>query len=188
MDRYWFLTWTTYGSWLQGDRRGSVGRTRHVEARGLSRRNVPGTPPDGRSAYLERLAQARMVGQSLLLPADAGAVLLTQFHETACVRGWELLAVAVMRNHAHVVVGVPLDPDPSTLLRDFKSYGSRALTRGFGKPAAPRWWTESGSSRVLRTEEAVLAAVAYVRDQRYPLLTCVAPGTGMASAGREPRA
>ncbi len=25
MDRYWFLTWTTYGPWLPGDRRGFVG-------------------------------------------------------------------------------------------------------------------------------------------------------------------
>ena len=24
MDRYWFLTWTTYGTWLPGDERGSV--------------------------------------------------------------------------------------------------------------------------------------------------------------------
>src|SRR5947209_816005 len=26
MDRYWFLTWTTYGTWLPGDARGFVGR------------------------------------------------------------------------------------------------------------------------------------------------------------------
>jgi hypothetical protein len=24
IDRYWFLTWTTYGTWLPGDVRGSV--------------------------------------------------------------------------------------------------------------------------------------------------------------------
>ena len=28
MDRYWLLTWHTYGTWLPGDRRGFVGRVR----------------------------------------------------------------------------------------------------------------------------------------------------------------
>ena len=28
MDRHWFLTWTTYGSWLPGDPRGFVSQLR----------------------------------------------------------------------------------------------------------------------------------------------------------------
>jgi REP element-mobilizing transposase RayT len=47
--------------------------------------------------------------------------LLTQFQETARIRGWELRAVAIMFNHFHIVVGVPGDPKPSKILGDFKS-------------------------------------------------------------------
>ncbi len=32
-----------------------------------------------------------------------------------------------MANHVHIVVGVLNDPDPDTILRDFKSYASRKL-------------------------------------------------------------
>ena len=38
-----------------------------------------------------------------------------------------------MADHVHLVVGVPGDPDPHAMLRDFKAYGSRALSAGFGR-------------------------------------------------------
>jgi len=79
-----------------------------------------------------------------------------------------------MANHVHLVVGVPGDPEPDTLLGDFKSYGSRALNRNFGRPQSDTWWTESGSKRKLRDESAVLAAVEYIRHQQNPLLIWIA--------------
>jgi len=81
-----------------------------------------------------------------------------------------MLAVAVMRTHIHVALGVNGDPDPATLLRDLKSYGSRALNRMDGRPVSGTWWTESGSRRRLRDERAVVAAVEYVKHQPSPLL------------------
>ena len=50
-----------------------------------------------------------------------------------------------------------------------------ALTESFGRPASGTWWTESGSRRVLRTEPSVRAAIAYVRDQQFPLVVWVDP-------------
>ncbi|MFV2069333.1 MAG: transposase [Pirellulales bacterium] len=96
--------------------------------------------------------------------------LLRQFQETARLRQWSLFAVAIMANHCHIVAGVPGDPDPSKLLGDFKSYGSRSLNRRWSKPASGTWWTESGSKRKLPSEESVLAAVRYVLGQEYPLV------------------
>jgi REP element-mobilizing transposase RayT len=104
-----------------------------------------------------------------LNPSQA-AVLLDQLRETAVYRGWRLVAVAVMDNHVHVVVGVPGDPDPATLLRDFKSYGSRALNHHWRRPASGTWWTESGSRRKLAGEAAVLGAIEYVKQQPNALL------------------
>jgi REP element-mobilizing transposase RayT len=75
-----------------------------------------------------------------------------------------------MRNHVHLVVGVPGDPDPSTILRDLKAYASRALTAGFARPASGTWWTQSGSRRVLRDDAVLLAAIAHVRNQHEPLV------------------
>jgi hypothetical protein len=77
------------------------------------------------------------------------------------------------RDHAqprHVVVGVPGDPSPGTLLRDYKSYASRALNRSFGVRQSSTWWTESGSKRKLPHEDAIVAAVLYVARQVNPLV------------------
>jgi REP element-mobilizing transposase RayT len=101
--------------------------------------------------------------------------LFRQFQETSAKRGWLLLAAAVMANHVHLVVGVPGDPDPAVILRDYKAYGSRSLNRRWAKPASDTWWTESGSKRKLSRDENVAAAVRYVRDQPHPLVVWIHP-------------
>jgi REP element-mobilizing transposase RayT len=176
MDRYWLLTWTTYGAWLPGDRRGFVGRLR--DENGLPYiHNLPGTPCDADIQPLERAMRAAMKGPPIRLTTDHAQAAVAQFQETAAYRGWTLLAAAVMANHAHLVVGVPGDPDPEQLLHSFKSYASRVLNRRCGKPVNGTWWTESGSKRKLPDETAVRVAVVYVRDQPYPLLVWL-PGAG----------
>jgi hypothetical protein len=102
-------------------------------------------------------------------------VLLNQFHETAQYRGWRVLAVAVMTNRFHLVVGVPGDPNPTKVLGDFKAYGSRALNARWGKPASGTWWTYDGSKRKLPDEAALRAAIAYVRSQFDPLVIWADP-------------
>ncbi len=126
MDRYWLLTWTTYGTWLPGDDRGFVSNVDDGAGHG-HRVNQPGTSPTSKQRGLQEFARSQMKGPPVFLDANHAAALLTQFQETAAVRGWQLSAVAIMRNHVHVVVGVVGDPEPDTLLRDLKSYGSRRL-------------------------------------------------------------
>ena len=116
-DRVWFLTWTTYGTWLPGDPR----------------------------------------------------IVQVQFEETARHRGYSIVVGAVMNNHVHLVVGVTGDPDPSDLLRDFKSYASRALNRRFGKPESGTWWTEQGSKRKVNDARHFEAVIVYVSGQENPL-------------------
>lgn len=168
-DRFWLLTWTTYGSWLPGDPRGFVSHVRDGQGPRV-RHNTPGTDFDADIPQLEKSAEQSLKGKPVRLQPVHAEALLAQFHETARFRGWRLFAVAIMANHVHVVLGVPGDPEPDGLLKDLKSYGSRALNRQFGKPVAGTWWTKSGSRRVLKKEDDVLAAVRYVRDQEFPLI------------------
>ena len=173
MDRYWFLTWTTYGTWLPGDERGFVAPIR--DADGVQEiHNVPGTPHDADNPALKRFAQQQLKQPPIFLNTDQAHELLPQFQETAHFRKWQLLAAAVMANHVHLVVGVPGDPDPSSLLRDFKSYGSRCLNRRWSKPECGRWWTESGSKRKLPNQRAVDSAISYVQRQDNPLVSWIA--------------
>src|SRR5439155_24251934 len=162
MDRYWFLTWTTYGTWLPGDKRGFVSNVRDGPGPEV-RHNVPGTPCDADDPRAAARARANLVGEPVWLTAEQARVVADQFAVTARFRDWQLLAGAVMANHVHLVVGVPGDPDPEKLLGDFKAWGTRRLNQGWGR--RDHWWTESGSRRRKKTAAALRAAIEYVRDQ-----------------------
>lgn len=166
MDRWWFLTWTTYGERLSGDPRGSVLRTPDLQGlRGPER--IDGASP--RAAALARSARSRMRGPRIRLREPEAELVLASIQSQAEFREWSLAACAVMANHVHVVVGVPGDPPPGDLLRVLKAYASRDLNLRYGRPASGTRWTQSGSTRLLDGEAQALAAVEYVRNQVNPL-------------------
>ena len=168
LDRIWFLTWTTYGSWLPGDERGFV--SPKFELDDPEQRNYRvGEPFDSGRARLVNLASARRVGSPIQLNQEQAEVARSQFTQTAGHRGWSLLAGAIMYDHVHRLVGLSDDPDPSTLLRDFKSYASRALTQRFGRPQSGTWWTEQGSKRKIEDWENLETILRYIREQHRPL-------------------
>jgi len=123
---------------------------------------------------LERASRERMKGDAIFLDHEQADALLAQLLETAGVRGWHILAVAVLTNHVHVVLGVRGDPDPDKLLGDLKAYGSRRLNRGWGKPANGTWWADKGSTRKLPDESSVQGAIVYVATQVGALAVYVA--------------
>jgi REP element-mobilizing transposase RayT len=126
-------------------------------------------------AGLTASSTSLLKGSSVRVTKDQATPLIAQFRETAAFRGWQLVAASVMANHCHLVVGVPGDPNPDTLIRDFKAYASRQLNQHWPCPKSETWWTQSGSRRILRTEEAIRAAARYVRDQQFSLATYVDP-------------
>ena len=168
-DWFWFLTWTTYGTFLPGDKRGATGLL-HDEFGVIIQHNQPGQDHIPHSVPLANWSKLQMKGDAVRLTMEQARVLLTQFHCTASFRRWRLLGVAIMNNHLHVGVNVHSDPDPETILRDFKSYGSRALNLQWGKPPSASRWTESGSKRKLDSDNSVIAAVRYIIQQQSPLL------------------
>ena len=177
MDRYWLLTNTCCGNWLPGDRRGFVGRVwdhrpEDVPEKPRVTHDLPGIPYDEDFPGLETTSRSLLKGSPVQLAFAHAEQLLGQFRETAGYRGWELCAISIMFNHFYIVVGVPGDPNPGTVLGDFKSWGTRSLSRQFGKPASGTWWTERGSKRKLPDERAIALAVQYVLyRQPNPLLT-----------------
>jgi REP element-mobilizing transposase RayT len=174
--RVWLLTNTTYGTWLPGDRRGSVTSVRDRRiSDGASETRVehdrPGEPWEPYLPALNRSAKALLKGPPIYMQLAQAELLLQQFQETARYRGWETLAVSIMANHFHLVVRVKDDPDPDRVLADFKAYGTRALNRAFGKPASETWWTGKGSKRKLPNERAITGGVDYVLyKQAHPLV------------------
>lgn len=167
-ERVWFLTWTTYATWLPGDERGFVS-PKFEKSSPEKRTNQPGTPYDQGHPELNRLAQSKVVGQPVYLTKPQSLIVQTQLNETACYRNWNIIAGAIMANHVHLLVGVKGDPDPATLLRDFKSYASRALNQQFPKPQSGKWWTEQGSKRIVKNVEGFENVRRYIMKQEKPL-------------------
>lgn len=174
-QRYWLLTWTTYGTWLPGDDRGFVSPVRKSSFDKWQRQNVPGTDYSRSMSGLKNASEFRLKCPPIFLSHPHARMLLQQFHETAEYREWQNVAVAIMRTHVHLLVSVPGDPAPDKILQDFKAYGSRALNTKWEKPMSGTWWTESGSKRKKWNYVAVVNAVSYVANQDNPLVVWIHP-------------
>lgn len=174
LDRFWFDTWRTYGTWLPGED-GFVGYYRRVTGDRVSDNAFGGEFAEPMPSLVAH-ARGLLKSPPVVLTRAQAIRLLDQFHETANYRGWGIDAVAILVNHVHIVLGVPGDPDPSGVLGDWKAYGSRALNREFGRLPGG-WWAGGGSKRLLRTARQRWAAIRYVRDQENPLVVWLSPWT-----------
>lgn len=166
--RHWFLTWTTYGSRMPGDARGSTGETRGNDG-SIEFHNRIGTLPSPPNESIERHAHWIRKHPVVILDTRMANIVERQLFETAEFRCWMILILAIMPTHIHIVLQVPGDPSPSQLLKDLKSYASRRLNQ-HDPQRSGRWWTDSGSARFLAEEANVLRAIAYVRNQPNPLI------------------
>ncbi|GIW78990.1 MAG: hypothetical protein KatS3mg105_0797 [Gemmatales bacterium] len=183
MDRYWLLTNTCYGTWLPGSKHGFVGRVWEHRPFDPERprvvHNVPDTPYDKAMPGLESAAYQLLKGEPIHLRVEHAEIIQAQFRETATIRGWSILALTILFNHFHLVVGVEGDPAPGKILGDFKSWATRTLNERLGKPPSKRWWTERGSKRRLSDDDAVAAAVRYVLYRQRDFLVTWSPETGL---------
>jgi REP element-mobilizing transposase RayT len=147
-----FLTWTTYGSWLPGDERGWVDKPGQFRA------------PDPRQ---ESAALVRMTDGELTLDPQQREVVEATIAEHCRIRGWQLHIAACRRQHVHVVL-TAVDCGPDDVLDQLKAWCTRRLKelrRARLKPGVrEKWWTQRGSRRRLYTEDSVAAAIRYVRE------------------------
>ncbi|MCW5768327.1 MAG: transposase [Phycisphaeraceae bacterium] len=149
-----FLTWTTYGTRLHGDERGTVDR----------RNNAFGTPrlrPNPRMLAFERSE----VSGEVLLDEDRRRVVHEAIVRHAAHRGWDLLALAVRSNHVHVVIRNH-DAEPERIMTEFKAWCTRSLRECRGAHGDQRMWTRHGSTRHLFASENVHAAIHYVDERQ----------------------
>ena len=97
----YLITFTSYGSHLHGDGRGSVDR----------HHNVPG----GRymDPSMERVAAMReqMDQEPYLLDRARRGIVFRAIREVCFYRKWTLLTVHVRTNHVHAVVDADVDPE-----------------------------------------------------------------------------
>jgi hypothetical protein len=150
----YFLTWTTYGTWLPGDGRGWVERPGQFRL------------PDPRR---ETAARALLKEEPCVLTLEQRHLVEATITKHCAIRKWHLHVVNCRTNHVHVVVSADLHPK---VVRDqFKAWCTRRLKelqRAGNADAAQairkNWWTFGGSQRWLNDEDSLREAIAYVRD------------------------
>ncbi len=157
-----FLTWTTYGTWLPGDKRGYVSNTRLPDSRYREKNNVPGVPYDGDDAATRLAAEQAQKFDTVWLDAGQAQMAGAALCDAAQARGWHIVRAAIMANHVHVLtVGCP--NDGSAVLRIYKGVSSARLSKAHG--SALRWWTDGGSKRYLNDAAGIAGVERYIRDQ-----------------------
>lgn len=150
----YFITFTTYGTWLHGRAPGSVDR----------QHNVPGTEFLPVNSQLEAARRKSMRQPPYVLDAPRRDVVLRTIREVAKHRKWRLWAVHVRSNHVHVVITAA--DKPEKVMSDLKAWASRRLREACGEDADRDRWTQHGSTRWINDESSLESAIVYVVDEQ----------------------
>ena len=150
----YLLTWTTYGTWLHGDERGSVSE----------RCNQRGAPLLAPHRGWEQHDREGLADPGFMLDDSMRTLAGLTITEHCGVRGWVAHAVNARSNHVHAVVSG--DAVPETMMNQFKSWITRrGREAGLIGPGA-RVWTRHGSTRYLWDDVSVASAVDYVLNHQ----------------------
>jgi len=144
----YFITFTTRGSWLHGDSRGSVTKNGQFIA------------PN--EHWIRNETQA-LNDPPLLLSAEQRSAVDQALRELCLKRRWSLHEVNVRSNHVHIVVTAD-ETKPEKVMGDLKAKATRMLRKMKTISETQKPWTEHGSTRYLFTQEEFENACHYVRD------------------------
>jgi REP element-mobilizing transposase RayT len=150
----YFITFTTYGTWLHGRDPGSVDR----------QHNLPGTPFVAPDDELETRRHQSLRQAPYQLDHAHREVVLKTIREVCTHRSWRLHAVHVRSNHVHILLNAPISPEK--VMSDLKAWCSRRLRETFQEDADRDRWTQHGSTRYLNDMKSLEAAIAYVIDEQ----------------------
>jgi len=143
----YFFTWVTYGTWLQGDRRGWIEYRRGWQM------------PD---PQLEQLCTQLMTEDACRLSSTEQRIVEKQIAETCQHRGWILHEANCRSNHVHAVIYAQ-DVPPKKIRDDVKAWCSRRLNENSSQ-ARDHWWAERGSIRWVWNQEQLNRVILYVRE------------------------
>jgi len=139
------LTWTTYGTWLQGDERGYVKNGRICR---------------GSAALM--LANKRSQLQNIVrLSREQQQFVREAIREEARLQGQRIYALSVKATHAHIVVDNTSQPI-SRIIAYYKKAGRLALK---ANGHTGRLWTKGYDKRFCFDRESLGRRIAYVERQ-----------------------
>ncbi len=146
----YLITFTTYGTWLHGDKKNSV----NDEHNHIGEPFVPFNP------NLNRKEQTFLKHPPVILNENLRNAVLKSILEVCTYRGWFAHSVHVRSNHLHIVVTA--NDKPEKIMTDFKSYATRAIKKNGIE--IEKYWTKHGSTKYLWTHPQLQGAIEYVKN------------------------
>lgn len=138
----YMVTWTTYGSWLQGDARGYVKDGKIL----------------GENKGLEQANRKMLIGDRFKLKKEQREVARRAILLEAERIGEKILAISVCSNHIHVVIGKGGNSVDKVVNR-FKSAAYYALREN---GVEERVWTRGYDKRFCFDENSLAERIKYV--------------------------
>lgn len=148
----YMVTWTTYGTWLQGDKRGYVKNGKILEP----------------NPELEKANQRQQSFDKVILTSQQREIIKAAILIEAQKLNQKIFAIAVCGNHVHILVEA-ISKTPSYIVGRYKRAGTiTLLNAGFeGKV-----WTGGFDKRYCFDEESIQKRIQYIEKHNK-----LAPGT-----------
>ena len=144
----YLITFRAYGTWLHGDKRGSVDRFN----------NLYGSPRLPHNERWREYNQQVLCHPPVKLSSEQRHVVEAGIRETCEIRQWDLWALNARTNHIHTVVSANCKPE--MVLIALKANATRKLREaGFWHCSASPW-AERGSKKYLWTKKDLNDAIA----------------------------
>jgi REP element-mobilizing transposase RayT len=147
----YLLTFRTFGTWLHGDKRYSVGRLNH---------NKYGEPKIQPSVPLMETMAEKTKQSPVVLDKSQRNLVVEAITEVCRFRNYGLKALNARTNHVHSVVSAQIKPEK--IVNDLKAYSTRKLRHQWMIEATDKVWSRGASTRYLWKPRHVEAAIDYV--------------------------
>lgn len=147
----YLITFRSYGTWLPGDKRGSIDRHHN-------RYKSPYREPN---QNLHQFSVTHLKCPPVILDASKREAVEQAIRESCNYRNWVLRAINVRTNHVHTVVSIG-DSNPSQALNSFKAYSTRKMRENNCWKFEHSPWADRGSKRRLWNERSIEIAIDYV--------------------------
>ena len=144
--RGYMVTWTTYGSWLQGNKRGFVKKGQVL----------------GESKGLEQANRRKLTGDCIKLSKEQREIIRKAISLEAERIAEKIVALSVGSNHVHIVIGEGGNSIDKVVSRLKNAAYYALLEYGF----EGQLWTRGYDKRFCYDDRAMKNRTAYVTKQR----------------------
>ena len=147
-----FITIRTYGTWLHGDKRGSVDLEH----------NTPGTEFLPHNEKLERHQRAQMRQTAFVLSDEARVCVEAAMRGVADFRGWILRSINVRTNHVHLFLATGDEVSGDKVMNDMKSRATFCLREEGIVDSNRLIWVRGGSKKAIKGELSAERIAFYI--------------------------